>query len=133
MRQVGQWLTTWSQELEYLGLNPSSELNSYMPLLTLPLCLSFLIFKTGIIVVPTQYGSPGGTAVKNPPAILETTCKAGAVDSVPGPGRSPGGGNGSPLQCSCLGNPMDRRTWRAIVHGVTKNRTQEHTHKHIHP
>ena len=44
------------------------------------------------------------------------------VGSVPGLGRSPGEGNGSPLQCSCLDNPMDRGAWRATVHGVTRDR-----------
>ena len=39
---------------------------------------------------------------------------------IPGLGRSPGEGNGNPLQYSCLGNPMDRGDWRAIVHGVAK-------------
>ena len=38
----------------------------------------------------------------------------------PGLGRSPGGGNGNPLQCSCLGNPMDEGAWQAAVHGVAK-------------
>ena len=38
--------------------------------------------------------------------------------------RSPGGGNGTPLRYSCLGNPMDRGTWQATVHGVTKSQTQ---------
>ena len=46
------------------------------------------------------------------------------VDSIPGLGKSPGGGNGNPLQCSCLENLMDRGTWPATVHGVTKSRTQ---------
>ena len=45
---------------------------------------------------------------------------AGAVGSIPGLGRSPGEGNGNPLQYSCLKNPMDRGAWRATVHGVTK-------------
>ena len=44
--------------------------------------------------------------------------------SVPGSGRSPGEGNGNPLQYSCLENPMDRGTWRATVHGVAKSQTQ---------
>ena len=43
------------------------------------------------------------------------------VGVIPGLGRSPGEGNGSPLQCSCLDNPMDRGAWRAIDHGVTKS------------
>ena len=44
--------------------------------------------------------------------------------SIPESGRSPGEGNGTPLQYSCLGNPMDRGAWRAIVHVVAKSRTQ---------
>ena len=43
---------------------------------------------------------------------------------VPGLGRSPGGGHGSPLQASCLENPMDRGVWRATVHGVAESRTR---------
>ena len=39
---------------------------------------------------------------------------------IPGLGRSPGKGNGNPLEYSCLGNPMDRGTWQAAIHGVTK-------------
>ena len=50
-------------------------------------------------------GFPGGSAVKNPPA---SAGDAGEVGSIPGLGRSPGEGNGNPLQYSCLGNPMDR-------------------------
>ena len=44
----------------------------------------------------------------------------GTGDSIPGPGRSPGEGNGNPLQYSCLENPMDREAWQATVHGVTR-------------
>ena len=44
--------------------------------------------------------------------------------SIPGLGRSPGGGNGNPLQYSCLENPMDGGAWRATVHGVAKSRTR---------
>ena len=50
----------------------------------------------------------------------ESAYKAGDVGSVPGWGRSSGEGNSNPLQYSCLGNPMDRRAWRATVHGVPK-------------
>ena len=50
----------------------------------------------------------------------ESTCQAGDTDSIPGLGRSPGKGNGNPLQHSCLGNPMDRGDWQATVHGVAK-------------
>ena len=45
------------------------------------------------------------------------------VGSIPGSERSPGGGNGNLLQYSRLENPMDRRAWQAIVHGVTKRQT----------
>ena len=55
--------------------------------------------------------------LKNPPASAGDTGDAGLI---PGSGRSPGGGNGNPLQYSSLGNPMDSRAWLATVHGVTK-------------
>ena len=48
----------------------------------------------------------------------------GDLGSIPGSGRSPGEGNGNPLQYSCLENPMDRGAWRATVHGVSKSRIQ---------
>ncbi len=54
--------------------------------------------------------------VKNPPA------NAGVAGSIPGLGRSPGGGHGTSLQYSCLENPMDRGAWWATVHGVAKSR-----------
>ena len=56
--------------------------------------------------------------VKNPPA------KAGDEGSIPGSGRSPGGGPGNPLQYPCLENPMDRGAWGATVHGVAESQTQ---------
>ena len=59
--------------------------------------------------------------IKKPPA---NTGNARDLGLIPGSGRSPGGGNGNPLQYSCLENPMDRGAWRATVHGVAKSRTQ---------
>ena len=53
------------------------------------------------------------------------------VGSIPGQGRSPGEGNGNPLQYSRLENPMDKEAWRATVHGVTKSRTQLGMHTHF--
>ena len=63
-------------------------------------------------------GFPGGSVVKNLPA---NAGEARDVGSIPGLGRSSGGGNGTPLQYSCLGNPTDRGAWWAIVHGVAKS------------
>ena len=57
--------------------------------------------------------------VKNPPA---NAGDAGDAGSIPGSGRSPGGGNGNPLQYSCLENPMNRGAWRAAVHRVESKR-----------
>ena len=54
----------------------------------------------------------------------ESACNAGDLGSIPGLGRSPGEGNGNPLQYSCLENPMDREAWWATVHGFAKSRTQ---------
>ena len=76
----------------------------------------------------------------------EPTADAEDVGSIPGSGRSPVVGNGNPLQYSCMGNPMDREAWWAIVHGVTESQTRlkrlstcahartrarTHTHTHI--
>ena len=63
-------------------------------------------------------GFPGGSGVRNPPA------NAGDVGSIPGQGRSPGEGNGNPLQYSYLGNPMDRGEWWVTVQGIAKSQTQ---------
>ena len=60
-------------------------------------------------------GFPDGSVIKNLPT------SAGGEGSVPVSGKSPRVGKGNPLQCSCLGNPMDRKTWWAIIHGVTKS------------
>ena len=57
-------------------------------------------------------------AVKNVPANAEGIRDLG---SIPGLRRSPGGGNGNPLQYSCLENPMERGVWWATVHGITKS------------
>ena len=52
--------------------------------------------------------------------MQETTCNAGDPDSMPGVGRSPGEGNGNPLQYSSLGNPVDRRAWQATVQSISR-------------
>ena len=62
-------------------------------------------------------GFPGGSAGK------ESACSVGGLASIPGLGRSPGGGHGNPLQYSCQKNPMDTGAWGMTVHGVTKSRT----------
>ena len=56
--------------------------------------------------------------------VKASACSVGDLGSIPGSGRSPGEGNGNPLQYSCLENPMDRGIWWATVHGVTKSRTR---------
>ena len=61
-------------------------------------------------------GFPGGSDGK------ESTCNAGDPGSIPGLGKSPGEGNGNPLQY-CLENSMDRGAWQAIVHEVANNQT----------
>ena len=63
-----------------------------------------------IIVMITHF--PGALVVKTPPP------SAGDVGLIPGSGRSPGEGNGNPLQNFCLGNPMDSGAWWATIHGT---------------
>ena len=64
------------------------------------------------------WGFPGSSVVKNPPS------SAGDVGSIPGWGRSPGGGHGYPFQYSCLENSRDGRTWQATVHRIAKSWTR---------
>ena len=69
----------------------------------------------------STWGFPGGKVVKNSPANAGDTRDMGLI---PGSGRFAGGRNGNPVQCSCLGNSIDRGTWRATAHGVAKRRTR---------
>ena len=66
----------------------------------------------------------GGSVVKNPPTNAGAVGDAG---SVPGLGRSPGGGTDNPLQYSCLENPMDRGAWQATVRGIAESDMTEMT------
>ena len=83
--------------------------------------IMFFVFFICMSVSRTM-GFSGGSVVKNPPA------KAGDTGSIPGLGRSPGEGNGNPLQYSCLGNLIDRGAWQTIVHRVAKesDTTEQH-------
>ena len=67
--------------------------------------------------------------IENPPAHAGDS---GDARLIPGLGRSPVGGNSNPLQCSCLGIPVDRGAWRVIVHGVTESEVTEYSTTKIH-
>ena len=71
-------------------------------------------------------GFPVGSLVKNMPEI------AGDVFSIPGSGRSSGGGNSNPLEYSCLGNSVDTGAWWTEVHAVAKSQTRLSTHSCMH-
>ena len=77
---------------------------------------TFLSFINRLLVTIT--GFPGGSEFK------VSAWNAGDPGSIPGSGRSPGEGNGNPLQYSCLENSMDRGAWWATVYGVAKSRTR---------
>ena len=82
-----------------------------------PLC-QFRLQTEVFPLIFTRLGLPGGSVVKNLPAVQETLVRfLGQEDS-------PGDGNGNPLQYPCLENLMARGAWRATVHEVTKSRTQ---------
>ena len=81
------------------------------PVIPFPLLLVHLWSFCGQVWL--CWGFPGGSDGK------ESACNVGDLGSIPGSGRSPGGGHGNPLQYSCLENPMDRGAWRATVHRVT--------------
>ena len=74
--------------------------------------------RVKILVLATMWGSPGASAGK------ESTFNEGDLGLIPGLGRSPGEGNGYPVQYSCLENPMDRGAWKAPVHRAMKIQTQ---------
>ena len=80
-------------------------------------------------VMRNKGGFPGGRVVKNPSANARDEGDAGLIPSL---GKSSRGGNGNPLQYSCLENPMDREAWRAI-HGVAESGTTECTYTHTAP
>ena len=65
------------------------------------------------------------------PSSKESACSAGDMGSVPGLGRSPGRGNGYPLQYSCQENPMDKGDWWATVHRGAKTWLSTHTYTHM--
>ena len=77
---------------------------------------------TNNLAILSNLGVPGGSVSK------ESSCNAGDPGSIPGLKGSPGGGNGNPLQYSCLENLIDRGAWQATVHGVAKSQTQLSIH-----
>ena len=77
----------------------------------IPYCFDYCSFIV-------TFGDPGGSDSK------ASVYNAGDLGSIPRSGRSPGEGNGNPLQYNCLENPMDRGAWQATIHGVAKSRTQ---------
>ena len=105
------------------------ELNIAAP--TLELCVSLpcfyfsisitiichTILATVVTVINKIQDAFGGSEVK------VSASNAADRSSIPGSGRSPGEGNGNPLQYSCLENPMDGEAWKATVHGVAKSQT----------
>ena len=70
------------------------------------------------VTVFWSVGFPRGSVSK------ESACNSGDPGLIPGSGRFPGEENGNPLQCSCLGNPVDIGAWQATVHGAAKSQTQ---------
>ena len=139
MTQPAHLPTYFSQHTQYCAYHfyPASPSSSCC-------ILSSLIPLFPLFIVPNLIPSPnlpfkylptrGFPMVKwqSPPASAGDT---GDDGSIPGSGRSPGGGNDNPLQYSCLGSPMDRGAWQATVHEVAKSDTTEqlstHTLSHL--
>ena len=86
------------------SIPPSEVKNCFLSVL-----LEFNVFTCNYLI---YVGFPGSSVVKNPPA------KEGDAGLIPGLRRSPGKGNGNPLEYSCLENPLDREGWQVTVHEV---------------
>ena len=133
--EMGKWLLhAWNKSTRIQG----ATYEPIFPLLSCPVCVWIGLWrkiasgtsifvpqvikkkegKEIIITLRKKEGFPGDSDDK------ESACSAGDLGSIPGSGRSPGGGHGNPLQYSCLENPMDRGDSWATVHGVTKSQTQ---------
>ena len=104
-------LSSW--KFPMLPSKPSCKLGFITKLTLITLPMEFIPFS---LLLHSFSGFPCSSVGK------ESACSAGNQGSIPGSGRSPGEGNGNPFQYSCLENPMDRGTWRAPVHGVTRVR-----------
>ena len=74
-------------------------------------------FPTSFVLLSLPWASQAALVKKN---TLANAVDVRDTGLIPGSGRPPGGGNGNPLKCSCLENPMDRGGWRATVHRVAK-------------
>ena len=103
------WRIPWTEQPEFHLNYPPEAAQELLPLQALPRHLTAESNKV--------LGFPGSSVVKNPPAKAGDSRDAGLIPELQ---RSPGGGNGNPLQFSCLGNPMDRGAWWVTVHGVAK-------------
>ena len=89
------------------------------PSLSLRTTFNAMIILSDLSIVTPDHGSFYGCVDGK-----ESACNAGDLSSIPGSRRFPGEGNGYPFQYSCLENCMDRGTWQATVHGITKSQTQ---------
>ena len=99
--------TIWQGEVETDSMSTNKELGKWVWYIC-------IVEISSAIYIREFGGFPGCSVVKNPAA------NAGDTGSIPGLGRSPGGGNSNLPQYSCLGNPTNRGAWQAIVHGVAK-------------
>jgi len=103
-------------EQDGLLLRPVSLSLQNAPICSMGSCVQWLLWQRQNLCL--HLPCTGGSDSK------ESACHLGGLGSISGLGRSPGEGNSYPLQYSCLENSMDREVWQAIVHAVTKSRTQ---------
>ena len=124
-RSLLKEIETWRHRLEYFVLSLTRSRHQWKNTIGLRVMLKaqFLCTQCQIKSQRQSFGwsSKGPTGGSDG---KESACNEGDLDSIPALGRSPGEGNGSPCQYSCLGNSMDRGAWQATVHGVTKSWTQ---------
>ena len=89
--------------------------------------ITYMLVFSNFKIPWTKYSLSVGQLFPNGSVGKKSTCNAGDTGDgslIPGSGRSPGGGNGNPLQYSCLKHPMERGAWRTSVHGIAKSQTR---------